>query len=112
MLRNCHECGREGVSDQATACPGCGAPISPSGRVQRIEQRVETVQTPGRNKGKCLQAAGALALCLGVVAFCFAVAAAQASPNRVQDWVAMVGMSSCGLMGTGGMAFVLGRILA
>ena len=34
-LIKCSECGRE-ISDKAAACPGCGAPVSPSG-----EQRSE-----------------------------------------------------------------------
>lgn len=28
-LVNCTECGKE-ISDQATACPGCGAPVYPT----------------------------------------------------------------------------------
>jgi ribosomal protein L32 len=68
-LVKCEECGNE-VSNRATACPKCGAPIAhavmpPAGAAPAGKPAVPIEQTGKRYKGQML-AAGALA-CVGAV---------------------------------------------
>ena len=59
MLIKCTECQRE-ISDQAPACPGCGAPI------KKAVGDVQTVELTGKT-WKMRQIVGAVLLGIGIV---------------------------------------------
>lgn len=53
-LIKCTECGKE-VSDKATTCPNCGAPISAPAPGEAERQKVEVKVTQEKKKGSCLK---------------------------------------------------------
>jgi ribosomal protein L37E len=57
-LIDCPECGKR-VSSQAAACPACGCPLTPDGRVRTIEKTAK--------KYKAATALGAVLIILGLV---------------------------------------------
>lgn len=63
-LIKCNECGKE-VSDQAAACPNCGAPIAPKPPLINQQPKVEVRVTQEKKKGSCLKT-----ILIVLLAFC------------------------------------------
>ncbi|HET7175980.1 MAG TPA: zinc ribbon domain-containing protein [Gammaproteobacteria bacterium] len=69
MLIKCGECGRE-ISDQAMACPGCGAPIAKvaatGSAADEVSNGVQTIEQTSK-KWKALQLGASVAIAAGIV---------------------------------------------
>lgn len=110
MLIKCTECGKE-ISDQATNCPHCGAPVAVAPTSTNVKEGISDTLPKKTNKNSSL---GIIALIFSVIGCTFIIGVILAVIDLLQKdgkkkTCSVIALAMCGLWIIIGLAFNAGK---